>query len=208
MTQTTSAKDRILDAAERLVHDHGFNATTVDAILDEAGASKGAFFHHFSSKDALGEALVDRYAAADAALLEETMAKAEAASEDPAEQLVEFLRLYEALADDTVVAQPGCLFVSFIYERGPSSPREDDVILWSIELWRQKILEKLNAAAVERPQLRELDLPALADQVFSIFEGGFILVRATGEPSHLRRQLAHLRRYFELLLGVDTAPAG
>ena len=42
-----------LEAAQQLVIERGFSATTVDAILEAAGASKGAFFEHFSSKAAL-----------------------------------------------------------------------------------------------------------------------------------------------------------
>jgi TetR/AcrR family transcriptional repressor of nem operon len=207
MTEEVSTRDRILNAAEGLVIRHGFNATTLEAILGEAGASKGAFFHHFASKEALGNALVERYANADAAVLERFMGEAEALSDDPADQIVSFVRLYEEAAHDIANYQPGCLFVSFIYERGPGSPRDEDLILESIELWRDRILEKLELAAETRPRLSEVDLSALADMVFSTFEGGFILARATDEPDHLRRQLAHLRHYLELLLDVDVTAA-
>ena len=207
MTEEVSTRDRILNAAEGLVIRHGFNATTLEAILGEAGASKGAFFHHFASKEALGNALVERYANADAAVLERFMGEAEALSDDPADQIVSFVRLYEEAAHDIANYQPGCLFVSFIYERGPGSPRDEDLILESIELWRDRILEKLELAAETRPRLSEVDLSALADMVFSTFEGGFILARATDEPDHLRRQLAHLRHYLELLLDVDDTAA-
>jgi hypothetical protein len=44
-----------------------------------------------------------------------------------------------------------------------------------------------------------VDLESLADQVFTTFEGGFILARAMHDPSHLRAQLTHLRHYLELL---------
>lgn len=207
MTEETPTRDRILNAAEGLVLRQGFNATTLEAILAEAGASKGAFFHHFASKEALGNALVERYAEADAAALERFMGEAEALSDDPAEQVVHFVRLYEEAANDIPTAQPGCLFVSFIYERGPGSPRDEDVIVESIELWRKRILEKLELAAETRLRLSGVDLPSLADMVFSTFEGGFILTRATDDPQHLRRQLAHLRHYLELLLDVDVTAA-
>jgi TetR/AcrR family transcriptional regulator, transcriptional repressor for nem operon len=97
------------------------------------------------------------------------------------------------------------LFVSFIYERGPGSPRDEDAFVESIELWRNRLVEKLELAAQDRPGLACVDLASLADMVFSTFEGGFILARATGDPAHLRRQLGHLRRYLELLFEVDTA---
>ncbi|CAN5864378.1 TetR/AcrR family transcriptional regulator [soil metagenome] len=207
MTAEGTTRDRILNAAERLVITNGFNATTLEAILGEAGASKGAFFHHFASKEALGNALVERYAHADAVALEQFMGQAEALSDDPGEQVLHFVRLYEAAAHEISIAQPGCLFVSFIYERGPGSPRDEDVIVATVELWRNRILEKLEWAAETRPRLADVDLTSLADMVFSTFEGGFILVRATDEPDHLRRQLAHLRHYLELLLDVDVAAA-
>lgn len=194
-----------MNAAEELVIEHGFNATTLEAILAGAGASKGAFFHHFASKEALGNALVERYADADAAALERFMGQAEALSGDPGEQVVHFVRLYEEAAHEIANYQPGCLFVSFIYERGPGTPRDDDVIVESIELWRNRILEKLELAAETRPGLSDIDLPALADMVFSTFEGGFILARATDEPDHLRRQLSHLRHYLELLINEPSA---
>jgi TetR/AcrR family transcriptional repressor of nem operon len=208
MTTEVTTRDRIMNSAEKLVYEHGFNATTLEAILRDAGASKGAFFHHFASKEALGDALVERYAEADAALLEDYMGKAEALSDDPGEQILHFVRLYEEAADDITLAQPGCLFVSFIYEKGPGTPRDEDVIVESIELWRNRILEKLVQAAQEHPRLAAVDLPSLADMSFSTFEGGFILARATNDPVHLRRQLSHLRKYLELLLDVDSPFAG
>src|SRR3712207_1252503 len=88
-------RGRILDAAQRLVLERGFSGTSVDAVLAEASVTKGGFFHHFPSKQALGLALVERYAAVDHQILEDFMARAEAASDDPAEQLVSFMRLFE-----------------------------------------------------------------------------------------------------------------
>lgn len=199
-TTTPSARERILDAAEQQVYEHGFSSTTLDAILDVANASKGAFFHHFESKEALGEALLARYAERDAALLDEFMSDAEAESDDPGEQVIAFLRAFEEAAGETNTIQPGCLFVSFVYERGPGVPSDDDVIVGSIEYWRDRIHAKLEMAAADHARLREVDLESLADQVFTIFEGGFVLARATNDWSHLAKQLAHLRTYLELLM--------
>ena len=202
-TTTQSARERILDAAESLVYVHGFNATTLDAILREAGASKGAFFHHFDSKEALGNALVERYAQRDIELLDETMATAETLTDDPGGQAIAFIRIFEEGMSDVGTLQPGCLFVSFVYERGPGVRPDDDAIVRSIAAWRDRLLVKLEQAAPDHPRLQEVDLPSLADQVFTIFEGGFVLARATNDWSHLGRQLGHLRHYLELLLDED-----
>jgi TetR/AcrR family transcriptional repressor of nem operon len=198
-----ATRERLLDAAQRLVLQHGFASTTVDAVLEETGASKGAFFHHFPTKTDLGRALVGRYANADAEMLETLMTRAEATSDDPAEQLVAFLAAFEEASEDLAGVQPGCLFVSFIYESQLTGSETDEIVTRSILLWRDRILTKLEAAS-RQSSTPGIDLPSLADQVFTIFEGGFLLARALDRPDALRRQLAHLRHYVELLFGLPV----
>ena len=205
MSRATPVRERILDAAHDLVLAHGFSATTVDAVLAAADASKGAFFHHFPSKRALGHALVERYAAGDRAVLERFMGTAEASTDDPAEQLVEFVRGFERAADEMALSQqPGCLFVSFVYEQVPDTDDVRPLIIDSIEHWRARIADKLIAARAAGRLPDDVDVSSLADHVFTTFEGAFILARATDDASHVRAQLGHLRRYLELLLGVGA----
>lgn len=200
MPRGSDTRTRLLDTAQRLVLEHGFGSTTVDAVLAGAQSSKGAFFHHFPTKADLGRALVERYAAADAELLESLMTAAEAESDDPAEQLIAFVAGFERATEALTPAQPGCLFVSFIYESDLAGTGIDAIVSESIVLWRERILDKLRQAADRHPVLATVDLPSLADQAFTIFEGGFLLARAVDDPTVLPRQLAHLRRYLELLL--------
>src|SRR3712207_5937187 len=127
--------------AQRLVLERGFAGTSVDAVITEAATTKGAFFHHFPSKHDLGQRLLERYAAEDERTLEEVMALAEAESEDPAEQIVAFVAHLEAAAAELAALQTGCLFASFIYERGLPVDAGEDVIRGSILLWRARVLE-------------------------------------------------------------------
>ena len=50
---------RILESSVKLFSERGFNAASVDDICTEAEISKGAFYHHFASKQALFLALLD-----------------------------------------------------------------------------------------------------------------------------------------------------
>ena len=199
----TLTRNRILDAAERLVLERGFAATSVDAVLEAASTTKGGFFHHFPSKTALGRALVERYAAGDLALLEELASEAQAASDDPAEQLVAFLDGFLEAADGHSRDQPGCLYVAFVHERQLVADGTTDIIVHSVLAWRERVREMVEAAAALHPPPDHVDLASLADLVFTTFEGGFILARTMGDPSLLAGQIAHLRTYVELLFGLE-----
>src|SRR5215467_6146581 len=66
-----SAKDKILEAALSLVRTKGYEATTVDELCAAAGVTKGAFFHHFHSKEDLAVAAADHWSEMTGALFAE-----------------------------------------------------------------------------------------------------------------------------------------
>ena len=51
-------RETILEAAARTIHRSGFGAASLSTILDETGLTKGALYHHFPNKKALGLAVV------------------------------------------------------------------------------------------------------------------------------------------------------
>ena len=197
-------RERILDGAERLVLAHGLAATSVDAILAESETSKGAFFHHFPTKNHLARALVERYATNDIAFLEEFMARAETTSDDPAAQVVEFIRLFEDAADEMVSQQPSCLYVTYIYEKQLFEDGTNDVIVGAVLAWRERLAGKLREAADVHPPRIPVDPDVLADHVFATFEGAFMLTRAMSDPDLMRRQLELVRRHVALVFDVPA----
>ena len=50
---------RLIETAGQLFASRGYDGTSVDAIIRQAGVSKGAFYHHFSSKEELLDAVTD-----------------------------------------------------------------------------------------------------------------------------------------------------
>ncbi len=55
-------RDAFVDAAQRLILSRGYEEMSVQDVLDEVQASRGAFYHYFDSKEALLEAVVERLA--------------------------------------------------------------------------------------------------------------------------------------------------
>lgn len=192
----SATRTRILDAAEHLVIENGYAATSVDQVLAASRSSKGAFFHHFPSKTELARALVDRYVAADIAQLDGALA-ATARLEDPAARAVALVRHFEEMGDDIMSAQSNCLYVAVLTERQLVADGTTDEIRRAVETWREAI------AAVLREALRgrsDVDAAALADHLWVTFEGAYLLCRSTGDPSHMRTQLGTFRQLLEALL--------
>ncbi|MCT9931366.1 TetR/AcrR family transcriptional regulator [Planotetraspora sp. A-T 1434] len=63
-------RDELLDAAECLLEDQGAQGLTLAAVAQRAGVSKGGLLYHFSSKEALIRAMIERLIAEFDALIE------------------------------------------------------------------------------------------------------------------------------------------
>jgi TetR/AcrR family transcriptional repressor of nem operon len=192
-------RTKIMNAAQSLILDHGFGGTTVDSIIDLAGVSKGAFFHHFSSKADLGKELVQRYADQDAEHLEQTLVKAEGLSDDPLQQLLIFVKLFKQEIESLEEPFPGCLFASYLQQSELFDHNILDIIRESMLLWRTRVLDKLKKIEQEHPPRQDVDLESLADMLMVIFEGSFVLSQSLNDNKIIARQLSHYHNYLSLL---------
>ncbi|NUS21009.1 MAG: TetR/AcrR family transcriptional regulator [Mesorhizobium sp.] len=55
-------REELLDHAQALFMTHGYDRASLNDVIAAAGVSKGAFYHYFASKEALLEALAERFA--------------------------------------------------------------------------------------------------------------------------------------------------
>jgi AcrR family transcriptional regulator len=80
-----TTRDRLLDTAERLFAEHGYQATTMRAVTTEAAANIAAVNYHFGSKQALLEAVVHR---ALGPVVQERRARLDALEEEPSVEAI------------------------------------------------------------------------------------------------------------------------
>ena len=192
-------RERILDAAQALILDHGFGATTVDAVVARAGATKGAFFHHFDSKSDLAKALIIRYAMLDREVLEHHMEQARAATADPLQQLLAVIDRYEAGFAALDQPFPGCLFAVYAYENKLFDAETLAVLRESTLMWRRAMKGFLEKVVAAHPPRMEVDIDSLADLFHALTEGSHVLTKSLGDKTLLPRHIRHLRNYLELL---------
>lgn len=88
-----ATRDALIAAARDLFGDHGFDGTSIEAVLAVAGVARGALYHHFATKAELFDAVLDRETAA----LADAIAQAARPVPDPLKSLATgcdaFLRL-------------------------------------------------------------------------------------------------------------------
>jgi len=61
MARPPKAREKVLDAYIALLGSEGERAATMDAVAARAGVSKGGLLYHFGSKEALAEAVLERF---------------------------------------------------------------------------------------------------------------------------------------------------
>jgi TetR/AcrR family transcriptional regulator, transcriptional repressor for nem operon len=193
----------ILDCAERLVYRHGFSGTTVDAVIKAAGVSKGAFFHHFSSKTDLGHELVRRHAEADLRHLEENYQKATGLSDNPLQQLLIFVKLFEQETATLQAPYPGCLYAASVQQAGLFSDEVKKIVSGSFLKWRKVIRGKLAEISEKYPPKQPVDFDDLADMFIVLFEGAIIMSQSLDQANTLARQISLYHAYLKLLFGSD-----
>ncbi len=201
----TLTRNKILDTAEAMILEQGYNATSIDKLVAQAGVTKGSFFHHFESKAVLAHTLVERFARADLDLFAANRARAEGLSRDPLQRILILIGLYKQMMEALTEPYPGCLFASYIYEADLFDAHTLAVIVDTYLVWRSNLRDMLEQAAEVYPPRIEVDFADLADMFTAVTEGAFIMSKTLKEPHLVARQLGLMRDFVELLL--QPAPA-
>jgi TetR/AcrR family transcriptional repressor of nem operon len=188
------ARARLIEAARSLVRHKGFAATSVDDLCTAAGVTKGAFFHHFASKDALGVALVDDWTEMTGAMF---AAHPYNALPDPLDRVLAYLDLRRALLGQPL-PEFSCVAGTTVQEAYESSPAIRAAAERSIRSGFDHVLPHLEQALAAHP-VPDVTAESLAQQFQVATQGGIILAKALNDPAPARAAFDHLERYLRLL---------
>jgi AcrR family transcriptional regulator len=116
-------REELLDLAWELCRTDGFEAMSVDQLTQVAGVAKGTFYHYFASKDAMLEALVQRFGEG---LFDHLSAAAAAATGDGSERL----RAIMHAAGTYKVEKADVAYATFLYQSGNLALRHRLFAAW------------------------------------------------------------------------------
>ncbi len=189
------ARTKLLDAALMLIRAKGYAATTVDDLCAAAGVTKGAFFHHFASKEAL--------AVAAAAYWSETTGAFFAAAPyhqhaDPLARVLAYIDFRKLILVGEVAAFT-CLAGTMLQETYDSHPAIRAACDASISGHAQTLEADIAAAMQARGIEADWTAKSLALHTQAVLQGAFILAKAKGGPGIAAQSVEHLKRYVTML---------
>lgn len=189
------ARIRLLEAARDVIRRKGFSATTVDDLCKVAGVTKGAYFHHFETKEALGVAAADYWAETTS----ELFAKAPYhLPDDPLQRILAYIDFRKAIIDGDP-AEFTCLVGTMAQETYDSHHSIRDACAASILGHAATLEADIEAARRDRGIQADWSAESLARHTQAVLQGAFILAKATDDRNMAHESVDHLRRYIELL---------
>ena len=140
ITDPNSAKGRLLVAAARLFKNKGYERTTVRDLAAEIGIQSGSLFHHYRSKEAILQAVMEETIIQNTAVMREALSKAD----NPRDKVLALVRC-ELQA---ILGETGEAMSVLVYEWRSLKPESQKHILALRDTYEQLWLDTLEEARV------------------------------------------------------------
>jgi TetR/AcrR family transcriptional regulator, transcriptional repressor for nem operon len=202
MTRRASdtTRELILQAAFEEIHRNGFQAASLNAILEHTGLTKGALYHHFPTKQALGLAVVDELIAPQfevgifAPLRESTQ---------PIQAMLAQLDAHVAqIGPETV--RLGCPLNNLMQEMSGIDPSFKARLEGLINQWRESVADALRRGQRQGVIRPDVDCQAAALFAIAAMEGCAGVAKTHQTLESYRACMTQLRGF---LVGLMQAPA-
>jgi TetR/AcrR family transcriptional repressor of nem operon len=193
-----AARTRLLEAARDIIRAKGFAATTVEELCQAAEVTKGAFFHHFPSKEALGVAAAEFWSETTGALFASAPYHAPA---DPLERVLAYVAFRKAIITGTT-AEFACLAGTMIQEVHDTSDAIREACGRAILGHAATLVADIEAARQQQGVTAGWSADSLARHTQAVLQGAFILAKAGNDAALARESVDHLERYIRLLFHV------
>lgn len=201
LAKPASARGKLLEAATTIVRRKGYAATSIDDLCKAAGVTKGAFFHHFASKEALAVAAAQAWTARAQELI--FTQPLWTRLEDPLERLLAHIDFRLAMLDGPV-EDFTCFVGTVVQESFATNDNIRTACDASISAYAERLAEDIQSAIDCHGIGHGVTALGLAYHMQAVLQGAFILAKSKGGPAPARESVIHLKRYVQMLFGVTA----
>jgi TetR/AcrR family transcriptional repressor of nem operon len=197
------SKTKLLDAALKVIRAKGYAATTVEDICQQAGVTKGSFFHHFKSKDDLALSATAHWEA----MTEGFFATAPYHKPtDPLDRLLGYVEFRGAILTGELPDYT-CLLGTLVQETYATHPEIRAACDRGMSRHIAELTRDVEAAKKRYAPRARWSAESVGYFIQSLLQGSFVFAKAKQSPEVVRENLAHLRRYLQLLFDQPTNTA-
>lgn len=193
MNKAASTRKYILERAFELIYKNGFQATSIDHILETTSVTKGAFYYHFRNKEDMGVALIQEIISAD---LHHALIAPLKEYNNPLNGIYQCIRTYMLGLSDKQIRY-GCATTNLIQELSALEESYRDTLKKLMDEWQAAVMENL-LAAKEKRQIREnLDVNQVAIFIISSYQGARTTGKIFQSQSFFQGYLQELDKYLK-----------
>jgi TetR/AcrR family transcriptional regulator, transcriptional repressor for nem operon len=174
-----------------VIRAHGYAASSVDDICREASLTKGAFFHHFKSKEDLAVAAAGHFSEMAEGLFAAAPYRALA---EPLDRLLGYIDFRTAILEGPI-PEFTCLLGTMVQEAYDTHPAIRDACDLHLTAHAADLAKDIAAAKALYAPNAPWSAESVALYVQAVLQGGFVLAKARGGPEVARDCLMHLRRH-------------
>ncbi len=181
----TATRERIVESADTLFYETGFEATSFADIAATVGISRGNFYHHFKSKDDLLCAVIDLRKERTRAMLDEW----ETTNKDPFDRILCFANIL--MTNRTKIMAFGCPVGTLCAELSKLEHAARAQALEIFGLFRDWLEDQFRALGA-----RDAALP-LAMHILAWSQGVAMMATAFGDEAFIREEISSIRAWLK-----------
>ena len=201
-----ATREKLLAAAFDEIFRNGYQAASLDAILANTGLTKGALYHHFSDKAALGYAVVDEVVRG--LTLQRWTGPLQTSTADRITALQSVLRGVAAESSvRPVLVELGCPLNNLTQEMSPLDEKFRGRLSLTFDLWTGAFADALQRGREEGSVRADVDPRRTADFLVASIEGTFGLAKSAKSLRVLLSNLELLIDYLEGLRARGPSPS-
>ena len=201
-----ATREKLLAAAFDEIFRNGYQAASLDAILANTGLTKGALYHHFSDKAALGYAVVDEVVRG--LTLQRWTGPLQTSTADRVTALQSVLRGVAAESSvRPVLVELGCPLNNLTQEMSPLDEKFRGRLSMTFDLWTGAFADALQRGREEGSVRADVDPRRTADFLVASIEGTFGLAKSAKSLRVLLSNLELLIDYLEGLRARGPSPS-